>query len=118
MNPYSPSAACVQAPEDFSRPPLQVRFQNTLLDLFRFQLYCQPRSPVLLFIFLVFVGVVASTTWGGTEPARMLATLIITGLSLAAMVVLQVLVTFAWILVNRDKTYWHPRTLAFRHLVA
>ena len=41
----------------------------------------------------------------------MLATLIITGLSLAAMVVLQVLVTLAWILVNRDKTYWHPRTL-------
>jgi hypothetical protein len=111
MNPYAPPAARVDSPTGM--PPLRVQFQNSVLDLWMYQVYTQARSPVLWVVVLGFSAFLAYAVWsdadenGKTVILFMSVMMIVVGIY----AVLQVLLILAWILVHRDKNFSRPRTL-------
>jgi len=113
MNRYTPSDACVDAPESAARPPLQVEFQNSLLDTFLFSIYSQARSPVMLAVLFGGSGFLGYTAWSAVDaPTKPFAIFLFAMVvHLVALVLIMLLMTFVWMLVHRDRTYWHRRTL-------
>jgi len=113
MNPYAPPTAQVEVPMGPAKPPLRVQFQNSLLDLFLFQLYIQARSPVMLLILFGASAFMAYSVWSEADAhAQTLGFFgILMFVVLLALSIIQVLFVLAWILVHRDKSYAMPRTL-------